>query len=194
MLGIEPLIARSFGIGHLVSQPAAARPRSTVWHLPHIARFFPWSRTTWPFPRVLCEECCISYCPRCLLCSYRKALSFFAKIGREQRLVTQEWTPERAAALITWWNEGICASEIGRRLSVTKNAVIGKAFAFSCRSAGRHLRRSRTTRASSDWSDWERECAAGRWARPTEAALLLWLGGRPGNPTAIRTANWRTYR
>jgi GcrA cell cycle regulator len=43
-------------------------------------------------------------------------------------LVTEEWTAERAAALITWWNEGICASEIGRRLSVTKNAVIGKAF------------------------------------------------------------------
>jgi GcrA cell cycle regulator len=43
-------------------------------------------------------------------------------------LVTQEWTAERAAALITLWNEGICASEIGRRLSVTKNAVIGKAF------------------------------------------------------------------
>ena len=41
--------------------------------------------------------------------------------------MTQEWTPERAAALITWWNEGLCASEIGRRLSVTKNAVIGKA-------------------------------------------------------------------
>ena len=42
--------------------------------------------------------------------------------------MTQEWTPERAAALITLWNEGTCASEIGRRLSVTKNAVIGKAF------------------------------------------------------------------
>ena len=42
--------------------------------------------------------------------------------------MTQEWTPERAAALIAWWNEGISASEIGRRLSVTKNAVIGKAF------------------------------------------------------------------
>jgi GcrA cell cycle regulator len=42
--------------------------------------------------------------------------------------MTQEWTPERTAALITLWNEGICASQIGRRLSVTKNAVIGKAF------------------------------------------------------------------
>jgi GcrA cell cycle regulator len=42
--------------------------------------------------------------------------------------VTREWTPERAAALITLWNEGISASDIGRRLGVTKNAVIGKAF------------------------------------------------------------------
>ena len=42
--------------------------------------------------------------------------------------MTQEWTPERAAALIAWWNQGICASEIGRRLGATKNAVIGKAF------------------------------------------------------------------
>jgi GcrA cell cycle regulator len=42
--------------------------------------------------------------------------------------MTEEWTPERAAALITLWNEGLCASEIGRRLCVTKNAVIGKAF------------------------------------------------------------------
>jgi GcrA cell cycle regulator len=42
--------------------------------------------------------------------------------------VKPEWTPERTAALITLWNEEIPASEIGRRLSVTKNAVIGKAF------------------------------------------------------------------
>src|SRR5512132_4288266 len=42
--------------------------------------------------------------------------------------MTQEWTPERAAALIALWNKGVCASEIGRQLCVTKNAVIGKAF------------------------------------------------------------------
>jgi GcrA cell cycle regulator len=47
--------------------------------------------------------------------------------------VTEEWTPERAATLITWWNEGICASEIARRLGVTKNAVIGKAFRLQLR-------------------------------------------------------------
>jgi GcrA cell cycle regulator len=47
--------------------------------------------------------------------------------------MTEEWTPERTAALITLWNEGICASEIGRRLAVTKNAVIGKAFRLQLR-------------------------------------------------------------
>lgn len=47
--------------------------------------------------------------------------------------MTQEWTPERTAALITLWNEDICASEIGRRLAVSKNAVIGKAFRLQLR-------------------------------------------------------------
>lgn len=42
--------------------------------------------------------------------------------------MTQQWTPERTAALIALWNDEVPASEIGRRLGVTKNAVIGKAF------------------------------------------------------------------
>lgn len=42
--------------------------------------------------------------------------------------MTQQWTPERTGALIALWNSEIPASEIGRRLGVTKNAVIGKAF------------------------------------------------------------------
>ena len=63
-----------------------------------------------------------------LVGSRNRARPFFAKIGREWKLVAQQWTPERAAALIAWWNEGICAREIGRRLSVSKNAIIGKAF------------------------------------------------------------------
>lgn len=34
--------------------------------------------------------------------------------------------PERTAALMALWSEGLPASEIGRRLGVTKNAVVGK--------------------------------------------------------------------
>jgi len=37
-----------------------------------------------------------------------------------------EWTPERIQALMAMWTEGLPASEIGRRLDVTKNAVVGK--------------------------------------------------------------------
>ena len=41
-------------------------------------------------------------------------------------MMTAEWTPERTAALIALWNEDLSTSEIGRRLEITKNAVIGK--------------------------------------------------------------------
>jgi len=40
--------------------------------------------------------------------------------------MTEDWTPARVNALIAFWDEGLTTSEIGRRLGVTKNAVIGK--------------------------------------------------------------------
>lgn len=40
--------------------------------------------------------------------------------------MTVEWVPLRVSALIALWNEGLSASEVGRRLGVSKNAVIGK--------------------------------------------------------------------
>jgi len=36
------------------------------------------------------------------------------------------WTPERIERLIALWEEGVTTAEIGRRIGVTKNAVIGK--------------------------------------------------------------------
>lgn len=39
---------------------------------------------------------------------------------------TPTWSPERIAALKELWYEGVTAAEIGRRLGVTKNAVLGK--------------------------------------------------------------------
>ncbi|TCS61678.1 GcrA family cell cycle regulator [Varunaivibrio sulfuroxidans] len=39
---------------------------------------------------------------------------------------TIDWTTERTNTLIALWNEGLPTSEIGRRLEVTKNAVVGK--------------------------------------------------------------------
>ena len=40
--------------------------------------------------------------------------------------MSEEWTPKRVSALIALWNEGLSTSEIGCRLGVTKNAVVGK--------------------------------------------------------------------
>lgn len=37
------------------------------------------------------------------------------------------WTPELIASLESLWNEGLATTEIGRRLGMSKNAVIGKA-------------------------------------------------------------------
>jgi len=44
--------------------------------------------------------------------------------GPQQKM--SEWTSERIAALIALWNEGLTTSEIGNRLGITKNAVVGK--------------------------------------------------------------------
>jgi GcrA cell cycle regulator len=54
---------------------------------------------------------------------YRLFLSW--RSGRRKEM-SADWTPERVAALIALWNEGHSTSEIGRRLGITKNAVIGK--------------------------------------------------------------------
>jgi GcrA cell cycle regulator len=38
-----------------------------------------------------------------------------------------EWTDEAIAKLRTLWAEGLSTAEIGRRLNISKNAVVGKA-------------------------------------------------------------------
>ncbi len=40
--------------------------------------------------------------------------------------MNNDWTPERTNALIALWDEGHSTAEIGRRLGVTKNSVVGK--------------------------------------------------------------------
>ena len=40
--------------------------------------------------------------------------------------VEPTWTAERIEVLVKLWDEGVTTAEIGRRIGVTKNAVIGK--------------------------------------------------------------------
>src|SRR5579863_10341666 len=37
------------------------------------------------------------------------------------------WNPERITQLTELWNQGLSTAEIGRRLGISKNAVVGKA-------------------------------------------------------------------
>ncbi|MBV9859273.1 MAG: global cell cycle regulator GcrA-like protein [Alphaproteobacteria bacterium] len=41
------------------------------------------------------------------------------------------WTEERIDMLVQLWEEGVTTAEIGRRIGVTKNAVIGKVHRLS---------------------------------------------------------------
>jgi len=70
-----------------------------------------------------------------------------------------EWTEERIEALKTLWTEGNTASEVSRRLGVTRNAVIGKVHRLGM--GGRHKAAApraisapspRRTRAASSWA------------------------------------------
>ena len=40
--------------------------------------------------------------------------------------VEATWTPERIALLKLLWDEGVTTAEIGRRIGVSKNSVVGK--------------------------------------------------------------------
>jgi GcrA cell cycle regulator len=44
----------------------------------------------------------------------------------EERSITPIWTPERIELMKSLWDEGVTTAEIGRRIGVSKNAVVGK--------------------------------------------------------------------
>ena len=78
-----------------------------------------------------------------------------------------EWTEEAIAKLRTLWAEGLSTAEIGRRLNISKNAVVGKAHRLSL---PRVLRRS---------AAWKARARRGR-ARPSG------LRARPCRPSPPR--------
>ena len=52
-------------------------------------------------------------------------LESFEELGTPER-AEPTWTPERIEHLKLLWDEGVTTAEIGRRIGVTKNAVVGK--------------------------------------------------------------------
>ncbi|GBQ76256.1 hypothetical protein AA14337_0467 [Acetobacter malorum DSM 14337] len=59
-----------------------------------------------------------------------------------------EWTDETIARLKELWAEGLSTAEIGRRLSITKNAVVGKAHRLSLPPRPSPIRRSDKTKVA----------------------------------------------
>ncbi len=55
------------------------------------------------------------------------------------------WTPERIAEVERLWNEGLTTSEIGRRIGVSKNAVVGKVHRLGLPSRESPIQRKPTT-------------------------------------------------
>ena len=58
--------------------------------------------------------------------------------------MTIEWTPERTNALMALWDEGHSTAEIGRRLGVTKNSVVGKVHRLGLPKRGSPIHKERT--------------------------------------------------
>lgn len=57
-----------------------------------------------------------------------------------------EWNEEQIARLRLLWDEGMSTSEIGRRLGISKNAVVGKAHRLSLPSRPSPIRRDGPSR------------------------------------------------
>ncbi|MDT8870090.1 GcrA family cell cycle regulator [Komagataeibacter rhaeticus] len=53
-----------------------------------------------------------------------------------------EWTEETIARLRDLWQQGLSTAEIGRQLSVTKNAVVGKAHRLGLKPRPSPIRRA----------------------------------------------------
>lgn len=106
-----------------------------------------------------------------------------------------EWTPERIKILIGLWEEGLPTSEIGRRLGVTKNAVVGKVHRLGLKKRQSPIRQS--SGASSQPKKAKKVVATTAAPQPAPAkapsgdvvrleeltaTMCCWPEGEPGTP------------
>jgi len=88
------------------------------------------------------------------------------------------WTDERIQELARLWQDGYSASEIGKRLGVSKNAVVGKAHRLKLPSRPSPIRQGESDpAASADTPDSGPAEAAPAVTRPQPAAKTSRSGG-----------------
>ena len=80
-----------------------------------------------------------------------------------------EWTDDTIAKLRTLWAEGLSTAEIGRRLNISKNAVVGKAHRLNLPSRPSPIRRAEGDAAP-------RQAAPKRAQGPTLPPLAASMG------------------
>jgi GcrA cell cycle regulator len=99
-----------------------------------------------------------------------------------------EWSDEIIARLRALWDEGHSTAEIGRRLGVSKNAVVGKAHRLDLPARPSPIRRDGSGAAP-------RVRAPRRVAGPTLPPLVSTNGGAMGAPPrpAMAAAQARAY-
>jgi GcrA cell cycle regulator len=86
-----------------------------------------------------------------------------------------EWTEETIAKLRILWAEGLSTAEIGRRMGISKNAVVGKAHRLNLTARPSPIRRDGGERA-------ERKRLPRRVHGPTLPALQAALAPMPQEP------------
>lgn len=101
---------------------------------------------------------------------------------------TIEWTPERTNALMALWDEGLSTAEIGRRLGVTKNAVVGKVHRLGLPKRGSPINqeRTRTPRTSTPRAPAQRRAApAAVHTKPKSAVPAVVVPVAPRKPAKL---------
>jgi len=99
-----------------------------------------------------------------------------------------EWSDDVIARLRVLWLEGLSTAEIGRRLNVSKNAVVGKAHRLNLPPRPSPIRRGAEVSASS------RPPAARRAQGPTLPPLAASIGGPAPALRPIMAAPKQTLR
>jgi len=90
-----------------------------------------------------------------------------------------DWTQEAIERLRAFWAEGLSTAEIGRRMGISKNAVVGKAHRLNLSSRPSPIRRDPQERRTTPSPRPPRQAPV---ARPMPSAPVM----RPQAPPAVR--------
>ena len=99
--------------------------------------------------------------------------------------MSADWTQDRIELLTKLWAEGLSAAEIGKKLDITKNSVVGKVHRLGLPKRQSPIKRASTTEAKP-------AAAPKKKAKPEEPKLITlatlkgsmcaWPEGEPGTP------------